>query len=118
MIKRSAIGQQGSWFAKVGDESLPCVQECWVNRSANGGGMRYEEPHYFNDEKQWQAYVQALRDKQKVILTRGKLHDSSSTRSGIVFERTGYIAVFRIDKIETEGTFLRFDFSERLQDLK
>ena len=37
---------------------------------------------------------------------------------GTAFERTGYVAVFRVDNVDHTGGELTFDLVERLQELK
>ena len=57
-------------------------------------------------------YVEALRDKNIVILRKRKPGDDAK------WESAGYIAKFAIDDIEYDQQGLRFKFGTRLQELK
>lgn len=108
--KRKAIGQRGSWFAEVDEESLPCVHDFWVKRTPEG--LFYIDPNYEQDIPKWRQFIDAIQEKKRVILTNDTVIDG-----GLGSERKGYIAVFGIEDIVIEGQTLKFRFVERLIDL-
>jgi len=108
--KRKAIGQRGSWFAEVNEESLPCVHDYWVQRTPDG--LFYNDPNCDALTSKWKEFIDALKTKQRAILTHDK-----AINDGLGFERQGYIAVFGIEGVVVEGRTLRFRFTERLINL-
>jgi hypothetical protein len=111
MARRKAVGERGSWFATVGDERLPCVHAHWVK------GTRHSDPGFLEGEGQWPALTSAIRDGKRVILTKDEPLDAPGKKSGVAFNRTGYIAVFEIDNVETNDAGLHFDLVRRVEDL-
>jgi hypothetical protein len=112
MEPKKAIGSRGSWFAKVDGESLPCVHEYWwVKRDQS---RRYND-HLLQSSPQNDAFVAAIKDTRRVILTSDKPH---SVDNPAPFERTGYIAVWAVDDVEFDDNGLRFRFVDRVCSLK
>ena len=106
---KKAIGSRGSWFALVDDERLPCIHKYWWTKGRyNDTGLR--------SCLQADELVDAIREKQRVILTTGNpVRDENGQI--IRFERTGYVAIFSVDSIEFDECGLRFKFLKRLDDL-
>lgn len=112
MPKAKAIGERGSWFAKVNGERIPCVHLHWVQR------LRHVDPGYIEGESPWPEFVQAIRDCGKVILTKDDAIAAPEKKSGFSFNRTGYIAVYSVANIEANEQGLSFDLTGRLCDLQ
>ena len=109
MAKLRAKGQRGSRFAEVRGESLPCVHRHWL------AGTQYHDPNMRAGVPPWPDFIAAIHQKRRVILTRDAVHGTGET---IGFERQGYIAVFGVTDITTEGRDLRFRLVQRLHDLE
>jgi hypothetical protein len=103
------IGKHGSWFAGIAGEDFPCIHKHWF--SATG----YNDPDLKPGDAQSEELVAALRHKSRAILTSDEPHFTEGQAVG--FKRTGYIALFRVDKIEFDQGGLRLKFVERLADL-
>ncbi|MDR6661375.1 hypothetical protein J2W51_003961 [Tardiphaga robiniae] len=103
---RKAIGTRGSWFAKVGNEDLPCIHKHWLS------GMSYHEPYCEISENKWSEYVDALRLGKAILTTDNVVGE------GPQFQRSGYVAVFRVANVALSGRDLTFDLVERLEDLR
>lgn len=101
-----AKGERGSWFALVNGERLPCVHQHWLTK------LHYHDPHYV-PERQWIEFVAAIKNVGKVILTTDRVHPD-----GRGFDRTGYVAVFRVSDVSVSGPDLEFDLVERLAELE
>lgn len=104
-----AIGQRGSWFAKINGEEYPCVHKHWFKQG------RYNDPGVKLGDKQCDELVSALRAKKAAILT----DDVAIEREGqpLGFDRRGYIALWSIDEVEFDEAGLRFRFTGRLAEL-
>ena len=102
-----AIGERGSWFASVEGERLPCVHKYWI-RGTKHRAMRVSQ-HSSKDME----LVRAIHQLKRVIVTTDKVFGE-----GEGFERTGYVAVYRVDNVHHKGGDLTFDLVERLVDLK
>lgn len=111
MAKIRARGERGSWFADVNGERLPCVHRHWIT------GTRHSDPGYVEGEGQWPAFLDAIKSKQRVVLTNDDPISAPEKKSGLAFNRTGYIAVFKVGNIEADEIGLRFDLVERVCDL-
>ena len=109
MIKKKAVGNQGNWFAKVGEDSFPCVWDFWA--VTKNGKLYYNDTGIYNAPKV-DHYVEALRNKKTAILRKRKLGDDA------IWESAGYIAMYEIDEIEYDQEGLRFRFVNRIQELK
>jgi hypothetical protein len=103
-----ASGSRGSWFASFDDEQLPCVHKYWLTK------MHHADPNYVAGDKKWDELVDAIFEKKKVILTNDEAHQALEKKGGMAFSRTGYVGVYRIDKIFADDESLRFDLIERL----
>lgn len=107
MAKLKAVGQRGSWFATVAGESLACVHHHWMKAG------RYCDPYLNLVEPKWSDFVESIKAKKRVILTRDKVIDG-----GKLMEREAYIAIFSVDEIDVSGDALRFKFIKRLSELE
>ncbi len=112
MARLKAIGERGSWFGSVNGERLPCVHKHWVN------GTHHSDPGYIEGEGKWPDFVAAIRDGRKIILTKDEPIPVPEKKSGVAFNRTGYIAVFMVDNIESNENGLEFDLVERVAELQ
>jgi hypothetical protein len=116
-MTRKAVGSRGSWFAKVGDETMPCIHKHWLR------AMLYHEPFCEISEQRWLDYVNGLRGG-KAILTTDKvvseevvvLDDGTEVKRP-TFQRSGYVAVYRITEVSLVGRDLKFELVERLEEL-
>ncbi len=106
MIK--AKGKRGSWFATWQKENLPCVHEEWYNHK-QGGLPFYLDPGVKLGEKQWDDFIDALKNKKRVILTRDEYTEPKN------FKRSDYQGIFDIDNIAIDDAGLRFDFIKRIK---
>jgi hypothetical protein len=109
MPKYKATGRRGSWFATVNGESLPCVHSHWLRKG------RYHDPHAAPGTAQWDEHFAAIRDGQRVILTKSEIADEVA---GSGFDRKEYVAVFSVDEVEISGNDLRFRLRDRLTELE
>lgn len=102
MPRKRAVGQQGSWFATVDGEALPCVHKRFLS------GLDYHDP--VEGEPLPEGYVKAI-GKGTVILTKSrKIEDGK-------FERSGYVAIYRIDDFDSSDGQVRFRLVERIANL-
>ncbi len=106
-----AIGERGSWFAIVGNERLPCCHAHWVK------GTHHNDPGYIAGVKQWDELLAAIAANKKVILTKDGPKPDPDKKSGMAFDRIGYIAIFEVANVEADTIGLRFDLTNRLSDL-
>jgi hypothetical protein len=107
-----AVGERGSWFAKVDGDRLPCVHKHWVT------GTTHVDPNYDGSDPKFIELVEAIRRGKRVILTNDIAITNAEKKSGIGFERTGYIAIFDVDDLSTGPEGLRFELRKRVCDLK
>ena len=107
-----ATGERGSWFATVGSERLPCVHRHWVT------GTRHADPGYVPDEPKWIELLSAIRAGGRVVLTKDRPVDAPGKKSGFVFEREGYIAIFDVANVVADDDGLRFDLVRRVQEIR
>lgn len=112
MADDKAVGQQGSWFATVGDEILPCVRDhWWIKRTS-----RYHDPYGRPDGGgQWDEFAAALRRGGRAILTNDRV---IAPDPDIKFERLGYIAIFEVANVALDENGLRFDFVRRARNFR
>ena len=75
--------------------------------------MIYRDPNYSKDDRQWAELMDALNKQKQAILTK-----DTTPNNGKSFDRTGYIALYRIDHIQVTDSEMSFQFVERLADLK
>lgn len=97
MRAAKATGERGSWFAKVGGERLPCVHKHWVE------GICRSDPGYLIEDVKWTEFVHAIATNKKVILTEDIAGSALGKKSGISFDRGGYIAVFEVADVVADG---------------
>ncbi len=74
--------------------------------------MVYIDPFCYPEDAKWIPFLSALREQKRAILTKDK-----PPNEDMVFERQGYVALFRIDHITVENGTLRFQFIERLAEI-
>ena len=110
-MRVKATGERGSWFAAINQERLPCVHTRWTKFDKATKTMRYDDEHRGFGQPHWPEFLEALREKRKVILTQGN-EDPETGR----IDRSKYVATFLIDDIEDTGTNLRFRFVKRLDE--
>jgi hypothetical protein len=106
MIK--AKGKSGSWFATLSTtgEELPCVHEKWFN--GNRGRPYYLDAGAKPEEAIWEKFIDAIRQKGRVILTsEGENH-----------RRHKYKDAWRVENVVVDKNGLRFDFVERLFEVR
>ncbi|MGC1696366.1 MAG: hypothetical protein WA743_13990 [Pseudolabrys sp.] len=101
-----ARGQRGSWFARIGDEDIPCAWLQWRT------GNHYFDPAVKPTEGKWPKYIEALKQGLKVALT-----DKREDEEGD-WHRDGYIGLFEIANVVVSDHGLEFDFVQRLAHLK
>lgn len=112
MDRKRAVGSRGSWFAEVEGETLPCVHRHWW-----AAGGRYDDPGLQPGTPKGDELVAAIAACKRVILTDDKAtFDEGGRVAG--FERTGYIAVYSVDRVEYDNAGLRFKFVKRLSELE
>jgi hypothetical protein len=109
-MAKKAVGERGSWFARVDGERLPCVHEQWWKKEV---GQLYHDQLVRPGERQCEEFVAAIRAQRRVVLTRSK-HRHGADQAA---ERDGYIAVFEVDDIEFDDDGLRFRFTKRIDEL-
>ena len=105
--KIKATGERGSWFATINGERLPCVHQYWIK------GIHHRALRVSQHSARDMELVRAVRAGKRVIVTTDNVVDD-----GIGFERTGYVALFRVDNVDHKGGELTFDLVERICDLK
>ena len=106
--QKKAVGQQGSWFATVDGERLPCVHQHWVH--SDNGTLHYCDPIPNRETNpKYPDYFKEIESCGMVILTKDKVPE---------WQRLGYIAVFRIDNFRLDETGLNFDLIERVCNLQ
>jgi hypothetical protein len=97
-------GSRGSFFATFDGESIPCVSEHWKD------GLRYSDPGAKPSWRRWIKYFGAIRDGQKVILTRQKDLGNGS------FKRTGYSAIYSVSECSMSENGLEFSFGHCIKE--
>lgn len=113
---KKAVGQRGSWFAKVDGYELPCVHKYWLK------GLAYCDPFVRHAESSSVAKIHELvdaivREKRVVLTDDTPQFDRNGALSGFV--RKSYIAVYEVDGVlydDVEG--LQFRLVKRLDDLE
>jgi hypothetical protein len=106
---KKAIGQRGSWFASVDDELLPCVHKYWFK-----SGL-YDDPYGRSTDQKFVELFNAIREKEKVILTQDEVAETSGEPG---FSRIGYFGIFAVDRVVLDDSGLRFRFTDRLAHLE
>jgi hypothetical protein len=91
---------------------MPCVHRYWVK------GAVHFDPGYVLGDPQWDELVTAIRNDKRVILTSDMERPAPEKKSGVAFDRTGYIAVFEVGDVEANDEGLRFVLKKRLKELK
>jgi hypothetical protein len=101
-----ARGQRGSWFARIGDDDVPCAWLQWRT------GNHYLDPLVKADEGRWPKYIEALKRDLNVALT-----DKREGKDGN-WLRDGYIGLFEIANVNVSERGLEFYFIRRIANLK
>ncbi len=109
-----AKGSRGSWFATVDGNSYPCIHLRWLN----GQTRHYRDEGYYDYDK-WPAFREAIETDKIVILTSGTVTGKDGrTKEGLNIERTGYIAMWRIENVMVNGEIFELDLIEKIFELK
>lgn len=107
-----AIGERGSWFAKVDGRRLPCIHAKRLS------GMTYTDP--FDREEvahKVDEFIAALKSEKRAILTDGTPIKNPAGKI-VGWERSSYVAVFRIDDIRYDKIGgLQMELVERVSNL-
>jgi hypothetical protein len=106
MLTLKARGHRGRWFARIGDEDIPCVFKRWL------AVRHYADPGADLNSPKWQGYFQAIKREKRVALTGGGPGEEGN------WERAGYIGLFRVENVSLSATGLEFDLVERIANLK
>jgi hypothetical protein len=101
-----ARGQRGSWFARIGDEDIPCAWLQWRT------GNHYCDPVVEPNKGKWPKYIEAIKIGSKVALA-----DKREDENGD-WHRDGYIGLFEIANVTVSDRGLEFDFVARIANLK
>ncbi len=82
-------------------------------------GSYYDDPWTPDLRKsaKFAKHVELMRSKGRVILTTDKIDESKNRGEGF-FERTGYIAVYKIDNLIIDDKGMRFRFADRIANAK
>lgn len=100
--RKRAVGHQGSWFATVDGESLPCVHERFLKK------LEYHDPA--EGVPLPMDYVRAI-EQGTVILTKSNRVENGG------FVRSGYIAIFRIEDFHFGAGQVQFRLAKRVAHL-
>ena len=98
-----ARGHRGSWFARIGDEDIPCIWRDWLTSG------HYRDPGAKADDGKWVKYIEALEHGQKAVLTTKQ----EKTKSG-KWLRSSYLSVWKIANVALTERGLKFDLVEKL----
>jgi hypothetical protein len=107
-----AIGRRGGWFAGLGGEDVPCVHQHWLR------ALEYDDPYADVTDPAWRAFVEAIAQQRRVILTRDEVLTTAGVAKPAGFRRTGYVASYAVDQVRVEEGHLRFRLIKRLDDLE
>jgi hypothetical protein len=117
--KLKAKGERGWWFATIQGtppegihKVIPCVHNRWRGGERN---QWYHDPHAVPNEPKWAAFIDAIKTKRQVILTRDSAPEGM--KDGVL-PRLDYIAVFEINDFEVGSDYLRFRFGRRRAHLE
>lgn len=99
------VGRRGSWFAKWKGQEYPCVHKYWTE----GHWPSYVDPGV-TDEPHWAPFIDSIKERKTVILTTDNVGPGGSS-----FERTGYIALLRVEDVDVVENELRFRIVDRLE---
>ena len=73
----------------------------------------YDDPHFsLETEAKWAGFVAELKKQKRAVLTADTTSDG-----GHSFTRTGYIALWSIDRVDTCNGHLRFRFVDKIANL-
>lgn len=103
-----AKGSPGSWFATLATgEVWPCVhrKHCIPNSPK---GFKYLDPKAVPGTKVWDKFIGAIQLEKRVILTE----------EDELQRRQKYLHAWVVDNVIVENGELRFDFTEKLFDVK
>jgi hypothetical protein len=115
---KKILGAQGSWEAKVTysdgrQEELACVHKHYWKKDA--AGFFYEDPWtpQLRQTQKFAKHVDLIRSVQRVVLTTDNINEAKNRGEGF-FERTGYIAVYKIEEFVLDDQSMRFRFKQRI----
>jgi hypothetical protein len=94
-----ARGHRATWFARIGDEEVPCAWDWWRT------GNHYLDPGARPGKGKWDKFIAAIKTGGKVALT-GKREVEGK------WQRDGYIALYRVANVRVSDQRLEFDFVE------
>jgi len=86
--------------------------------------MRYHERFCDMSQSKWVEYVDALRGgiailtTDRVIAEDIVVFENGEEVKRPSFERSGFVAIFRISDVQVLGNDLTFDLVERVEDLR
>jgi hypothetical protein len=106
MLTLKARGHRGRWFARIGDEDLPCVFKRWLTV------RHYADRGADPNSPKWQAYFDAIGREKRVALTDGGPGEDGN------WERAGYIGLFRVENVSLSAHGLEFDIVQRIANLR
>jgi hypothetical protein len=76
------------------------------------------DPGYDPGNPKFVELVDAIRREGRVVFTKDDVQPSVISKSGVAFERTGYIAVFEVGGVVTDENGLGFDLRRRVCELQ
>jgi hypothetical protein len=105
--KLKARGRQGSWFAEVKGQWLPCVHKHWI------AWPLYSDPGIKPGTQKEDEYIAALK-QGTVILTSSEI----VSKEPLQFRRTGYIAIWTIKDVVAGPQGITFQFVSKENELE
>jgi hypothetical protein len=113
---KTAIGERGSWFAKIDGKRYPCVHSHWTQWQ--GGKLIYRDGGYNSEaaNPKWKEFIDALENVREVIVTDDVLIERVGC--GAKFKRQGYFALYTICNVVAGSQALTFDFISRRWELE
>lgn len=86
-------GSRGSWYALWRGEEIPCIHKCWVTSEA--GCLYYCDPGV-SEEWEWPAFIEAIRQKRRVIMTDDLLDERGSPRNAKAISLFSALGISRL----------------------
>lgn len=78
----------------------------------------YDDPYADLDDPAWRAFVDAIAQQRRVILTKDTVLMTPAMARPAGFRRTGYVASYAVDQVRVEEGHSRFRLVKRLDDLE
>jgi hypothetical protein len=107
-----AKGQQGSWFADVAGESIPCVHDYHCTWKE---GAYYNQPSKTPSVPRYAKYAEAIREAGYVIVAKDAV--TKDENGDLSYKRIGYVGVFTVENVELDEKGLRFRIISRVANL-